>query len=376
MKKMSRFMNATGIDQKYLRLALKFAEKGRGRVSPNPTVGACIVKNNRLISSGYHEYFGGPHAEMNAMQKAGSAACGATLYVTLEPCSTYGKTPPCVDAICKARFKRVVIGTKDPNPIHTGRSVRILSQNRIATKVNVLKSEAEAQIEAYAKWIQTKRPFVTLKMAQSLDGKIASRTGESRWISGEPARAWVHKLRRSSDAVLVGKNTITKDNSRLTVHVSAKKKIKNPWRIVLDAQGSVSPAARVFRLGGPTILACSQNSFQKVTQKFKNTAVTILPLPLKHKMLDLRVLLKQLGEMGISSLLVEGGGEVAASFLNEKLVDKVVWIVAPLLIGGRSAKTSVEGEGVKILAKAPRVLIERFRRLGNDFLFEGRLAGA
>jgi len=353
----------------WMNQALKLAERGRGWVSPNPLVGACLVKGNRLIASGFHAKFGGPHAEAEVIRKAGKNTKGATLYVTLEPCSTYGKTPPCTDAILAAGVKRVVIGAVDFNPKHNHRGIRILKKGRVSVTAGVLKKEAEKQNEAFFKWVQKGIPFVILKMAQSLDGKIASRTGKSRWISGPEAREWVHGLRASVDAVLVGKNTLLLDDPRLTVRNGKIR--REPWRIVLDRKGESPKTARLFKAGGPAVLVCSQKYFKSVTQKFKNTPVSILPLKEKKGKLNLNELLKRLGSLGITSLLVEGGGEAAWSFLNSKLVDKVAWVIAPKIVGGKDAKTSVEGLGVDSLEQAPNIQMERLSPLGKDFLLEG-----
>jgi diaminohydroxyphosphoribosylaminopyrimidine deaminase / 5-amino-6-(5-phosphoribosylamino)uracil reductase len=356
-------------DRQWIERALKLAQKGLGYVSPNPLVGACLVKANRLVSEGYHARFGAPHAEAEAIGRAGRRAKGAILYITLEPCSSFGKTAPCVDVIIRAGIQRVVIGTIDPNPIHHGKALTLLRRKGIRVTTSVLSDACAKLIEAYAKWIQTRIPFVTLKMAQSLDGKIASRTGESQWITGALAREWVHTLRRSHDAVLVGKNTVVRDDPRLTARNG--KAVKEPWRIVLDARGETSPQSRVFRAGGPTILACSEHSFRSAARKFRNTNVTLFPLKLTHGRIDLKALLVRLGEFGLTSILIEGGGEVAGSFLEARLVDKIAWIVAPKIIGGRSAKTSVEGFGIRSLAEARAVKMSAPKSLGEDLLIEG-----
>ncbi len=358
-------------DKYWMRRALKLAERGRGFTSPNPVVGVCLVKNNRLISEGYHSAFGRAHAEIEALRKAGKRALHSTMYVTLEPCSTYGKTPPCTDAICNAKISRIVIGASDPNPIHTRKGISFLKKQGIRVETGVLRKEAEAQNEAFSKWIRRKIPFVIVKMAQSLDGKIASRTGASRWISGPQARKWVHHLRASIDAVLVGKNTVLKDDPRLTVRNG--KVIHKPWRIVLDADGAVSPKARIFKSRGPVILACAEKSAASVLRKFKNIKVTVLLLKESGGKLDITQLLRKLGALGITSLLVEGGGEVAWSFFKSGFVDKVAWVLAPKIIGGRDATTSVEGLGFSSLTEALPIRSSRVVRLGEDFLLEGYL---
>ncbi len=375
-------------DEKWMKQALKLAEKGRPWTSPNPLVGAVLVRNNRLISQGYHTAFGAPHAEMAAIRKAGNRSKGSTLYVTLEPCCTYGKTPPCTESIKRAGIKRVVVGAADPNPIHCGRGIRLLQKNKIAVTQGILKDQALHQNEAFVKWVTKRIPFVILKMAQSLDGKIASRTGNSRWISGRPARQWVHHLRSKVDAILIGKNTLLKDDPRLSVRNGAARslspivatwpqlngqnnKTKSPWRIILDPRGECSRSAKIFKQTGPIILACSERFTNKVAKKFSDEDITILPLKEKRGRLNLKQLLSSLGLLGITSLLVEGGGELAGSFIEQNLVDQVKWILAPKIVGGRTAKTSVEGTGTDLLSGATKIKSIRMSRLGEDFLFEG-----
>lgn len=362
---------APASDKRFMSRALSLAERGRGFTSPNPVAGACVVKKGRLISSGFHARFGGPHAEVLALRRAGRKARGGTLFVTLEPCSTFGKTPPCVDRIREAGVRRVVIGVRDPNPKHRGRAFQALRNSGIRVETSVLENKALEQNEAFFKWVQSGLPFVTLKMAQSLDGKIASRTGNARWISGPQARAWVHDLRAQSDAVLVGVRTVLRDNPRLTVRYGKRR--GHLWRIVLDSFGQSSPRARIFNGHGPAILVCSSVVFKRVAKKFERTSVVILPVSEHGGQLDLETLLSKLGSLGITSLLVEGGGEVTWSFLERGLVDKVFWIVAPKLIGGRSTKTSVEGAGVREPKDAWNIGVKKITSLGSDILFEGYL---
>ncbi|MBI4368536.1 MAG: bifunctional diaminohydroxyphosphoribosylaminopyrimidine deaminase/5-amino-6-(5-phosphoribosylamino)uracil reductase RibD [Candidatus Omnitrophica bacterium] len=355
--------------QVWMRCSLACAEQGRGLTHPNPMVGACLVKNGKLIAEGFHRFFGGPHAEVEAIRKAGKRARGATLYVTLEPCSTYGKTPPCTEAIKTAGIKRVVVAAVDPNPKHQGRGLGILKRCGIRVETGILRREAELQNEAFLKWVKTKLPFVTLKMAQSLDGKIASRTGKSRWVSNVQSRNWVHRLRAQQDAILVGKNTLLKDNPRLTVRNG--KLTKTPWRIVLDERGESSPSAHIFHASGVSVLACSRKFLSRVSKKFSRSKVTLMALDSSKGEVDLNQLLRALGALGIVSLLVEGGGEVAWSFFNAGLVDKIEWILAPKIIGGRTAKTSVEGVGINALDEASKIRPTRLTLLGDHLLLEG-----
>ena len=356
-------------DEYWMNRALRLAEKGRPFTSPNPLVGACLVKHHQLIAEGYHTRFGCPHAEIEVLSRAGKKAAGATLYVTLEPCSTYGKTPPCTEAIKRAKIKKVVIGTIDPNPKHNGRSISFFKKNDIQVKTGILKGRVLEQNETFIKWIKSGLPFVVLKMAQSLDGKIASKTGSSRWISGEKARHWVHHLRARMDAVLIGKNTLFTDDPRLTARNGQISKL--PWRIILDSNAESSVHSRIFKQKGPVVLVCLEQNAKKAVRKFDRLSVTVLPIQERKGKVDLHELMKHLGSVGISSLLVEGGGEVAWSFIEEKLVDKICWVIAPKIIGGRNAKTSVEGEGISLLDRAPKIRSLRSRFLGEDLLIEG-----
>lgn len=305
------------IDEKYMKWALELAKKAIGKTSPNPMVGAVIVKNNRVVGEGYHKKAGTAHAEINAINEAGDRAKGATMYVTLEPCCTFGKTPPCTSAIIKSGIKEVVIAATDPNPLHVCKGIKILRNNKITVKVGVLRKESRVLNEAFEKYITTGMPFVILKMAETLDGKIATKTGESKWISSEKSRRLVHKLRKQVDAVVVGANTVRIDNPRLK---QAKFKV-------------VIPSGRV----------------------------------------NLRNFLKDLGKKPITSILCEGGGELAASLLNEGLVDKVMFFIAPKIVGGRTAKTSVEGEGISKMTDTIKIKDFSARKIGEDFLLEGYL---
>lgn len=365
-------------DKIWMSEALRLAELGRGRVSPNPLVGAVVVRKGRLIARGFHAYFGGPHAEVTALRKAGPGAQGATLYVTLEPCSSWGKTPPCVDEVIASRVARVVIGSRDPNPENFGKGISKLKKAGLKVQTGILTREVERQNQAFFKAMKTGLPFVTLKMAQSLDGKIATPTGESRWISSPASRRFVHRLRSEVDAVLVGKNTALKDNPRLQGINGSEK----PWRIVLDPHLESSQTARFFQGQQLTFVAVSEKRL-KTPSPFplplkggegKGEEVCkgriFIPVSEKERRLELKDLLRKLTSLGVHHLLVEGGGEVAWSLIRERLVDRLIWIVAPKIIGGRSAKTSVEGEGIAKLKKAFPLRWERVYRLDEDWVFE------
>ncbi len=357
-----------------MKRALVLAEKGRFSVSPNPMVGACVVSRGKLVGSGFHEKFGGPHAEPNALAQAGKKARGATLYVTLEPCSTWQKTPPCAPLIKEKGIRNVVIGCLDPNPLNRGKGVRFLRAQGIPVKTGVLEDEVLRQNEGFFKQMTEKRPFVTLKMAQTLDGKIATRVGLSRWISSPPSREFVHKLRAGHEAVLVGKNTFYQDDPRLTVPKGSRALAAGkPWKIVMVSARGWSPKARVFEDDRLTILVFPEKDLKSIVKKAEAQRGTLMLLPVREKngKIDIRELLGKLASLGVTKLLVEGGGELAWSFLEAGCVDRAFWILSPKVFGGRDAKTSVEGLGVKtpdqaFLFKAVRVVSS-----GDDWIFEG-----
>jgi diaminohydroxyphosphoribosylaminopyrimidine deaminase/5-amino-6-(5-phosphoribosylamino)uracil reductase len=358
----------------WMKRALALAEKGRFSVSPNPMVGACVVSEGKLVGSGFHEKFGGPHAEPNALAKAGKKAQGATLYVTLEPCATWQKTPPCVGLIKKKGIKQVVIGCLDPNPLNHGKGVRFFRKQGIAVKIGVLEDEVRTQNEGFFKYVTLKRPFVTLKMAQTLDGKIATREGLSRWISSPASREFVHKLRANHEAVLVGKNTFYQDNPRLTVPKGSRSiATGKPWKIVMISARGWSPKARIFDDDRLTILVFPEKDLKAIVKKAEAQNGTLMLLPVKEKYgrIDVCELLKKIALLGVTKLLVEGGGELAWSFLEAGCVDRAFWILVPKIFGGRNAKTSVEGLGVRTPDQAFLFKAAKVTRSGNDWIFEG-----
>lgn len=355
----------------WMRRALLLAVRGKYTVSPNPMVGACVVKNNKLIASGFHEKFGGEHAEVKALHAAGKKAHGSILYVTLEPCSSWGKTPPCVEAIIKSGVKEIVMASADPNPKHSGRAVSILRSAGIKVTSGVLEQEAQNQNRAFFKWVGTGMPYVTLKMAQSLDGKIATRTGQSRWISSVESREFVHHLRAEQDAVMVGKNTLFADDPLLSPRVKVKglNPVK-PWRIALDPEMKLKSSARIFEGQQLTFVVILEKKIHSIKAGSKNRCY--LPIPDKKGRLDLKTLFKRLGSMGVSKLLVEGGGETAWTIFSENLADEVYWITAPKILGGRAALTSVEGQGVQTPDEGFRFKTFECYPLGEDWVFHGR----
>ena len=304
----------------FMRRALELAEQGTGYTRPNPLVGAVIAKGGEVIAEGYHARYGGPHAEAVALERAGEAARGADLYVNLEPCSHWGKTPPCVDRIIAAGIRRVFIATRDPNPLVNGKGVEKLRAAGIEVVEGVLRKEAERLNEIFFYWIKMKRPFVALKLAMSLDGKIATRSGDSRWITGEGARRRVHELRRRHAAVLVGINTVLADDPELTVR---EVEGPQPLRIVLDSRGRVPLSARVLAGEARTLVATTAAMPEERERALLERGVEVWRLPAREGRVDLVALLARLAGEEIDSLLVEGGGEVAWSFLAQGLVQKL-----------------------------------------------------
>ncbi|MCX5716241.1 MAG: bifunctional diaminohydroxyphosphoribosylaminopyrimidine deaminase/5-amino-6-(5-phosphoribosylamino)uracil reductase RibD, partial [Candidatus Omnitrophica bacterium] len=326
-------------DKFYMRLALVLAQKGRGGTSPNPMVGAVIVKNNKIVGLAYHKEAGGPHAEAAALKEAGKSAKGAALYINLEPCAHFGRTPPCTQAIIKSGIKKVIAAMKDPNPIIAGRGFVRLKKNGIKVAAGTLEDEAKILNEVFIKYITKKMPFVIVKAAQSLDGKIAAKTGDSKWITSEESRRYVHRLRSQVDAVMVGAGTVVKDDPLLTSRVSEKQ----PVKVIVDSELKISHSAKIFSKESPAkvILATTAKATKNRIEKFRNIGAEVLVLKKKNSMVGLRQLMKELAKREITSILVEGGGELIGSLVDEKLVDKFSIFIAPKIIGGKEAITSV-----------------------------------
>ncbi len=345
-------------------MVLKLARKGEGKVSPNPMVGAVIVKNNRVVGSGYYHRFGGQHAEINALQKASEKAKGGTLYVNLEPHSFFGKTPPCTEAIIKAGIKKVYCSIIDPNPRVNGNGVKKLRTSGIQVEVGLSKEEARRLNEIYLKYITTGLPFVILKIAQTLDGKIAASNGDSKWITSDDSRKLVHRLRSRIDAVLVGAGTIVKDNPELTLH---KIKGKNPRAIVLASSGKIPPGSRVLKnnRGSKTVIVISKAG---VNLNYSNAELWKIKEGADGG-IDIRQFLKKAGKEGISSLLIEGGREVFTSFLKHKLADKIYYFLSPKIMGkGLETFGDLGIKRIKDSLKLKDIELERF---SNDFLLTG-----
>lgn len=359
------------MDENYMRLALELAEKARGRTSPNPMVGAVIVKDGQIVGKGYHLKAGTFHAEIHALREAGEKAKGATMYVNLEPCSHFGRTPPCTDAIINAGISRVFVAMEDPNPLVGGRGIKKLAEAGIEVKVGLLEEEAKKLNEIFIKYITTKTPFVLLKMAMTLDGKIASRTGHSKWITGEAAREKVHYLRNYYDAVLVGVNTVFKDNPSLTCRILAG---RDPIRIILDSRARTPVEAQVIiqDSAAPTYIVVTDRAPYDRVESLRATKARVIQVPADEQgRVSLKDLMVKLGEMEITGVLVEGGAEVAASFLEAGLVDKMLTFISPKIVGGRTAPGPVGGLGRERVDKAIKLSHLTFGSVGGDFFIEG-----
>ena len=352
-----------------MELAIELAQKGAGKVNPNPMVGAVIVKDGTIIGEGYHEKYGEGHAEVNAFESLKEDPSGATMYVTLEPCSHYGKTPPCVDKIIQSKIKRVVIGMIDPNPLVAGNGVDKLKRAGIEVKVGVLEDKCKKLNEIFIKYILTKNPYVVLKTAMSLDGKIATRNGESKWISSEKSRLQVHNLRNKFSAIMVGVNTVIKDNPELTCRI---KNGNDPIRIIVDSTLRIPINSKVLQnKDNKTIIATTKRASINSMQELLKKNINVIIIDEKNGQVDLNALIKKLGELGIDSILLEGGSTLNYSALEENIVDKVMIYIAPKIIGGESSKTPVGGRGIDKLNNAFKLKNIAINILNEDILVEG-----
>ena len=357
------------IDESYMREALRMAAYARGRTSPNPLVGAVIVRDGTIIASGWHRAAGEPHAEIHALRMAGELARGATLYVTLEPCAHHGRTGPCAEAVIAAGLARVVVALSDPNPLVAGRGLAMLEAAGIETQTGVCEAEARRQNEVFLKWVTTKRPFVTLKTAMTLDGKIASHTGASQWITGEEARARVHEYRDVHDAILVGIGTVLADDPSLTTRLPDRTG-HNPLRIVLDSEARTPIDAKLLTDGAaPTVIAVSERADHRRVNLLHACGAEVVTLGAERP--DIGQLLDWLGAREISSLFVEGGAQVNWSFLAGGYVDKVHAFIAPMLMGGAAAPTPIGGTGFDSPQTALCLTDMTVEQAGADILITG-----
>jgi len=362
-------------DADYMREALRVAAHARGRTSPNPLVGAVIVKDGRIVGEGWHRKAGTPHAEVHALAMAGELARGATLYVTLEPCAHYGRTGPCAKAVAEAGVKRAVIAMSDPNPLVAGKGIEMLRQAGVEVEVGLLAREAARLNEVFLLWIERQRPFVLLKAAMSLDGKIATAAGDSRWISGEESRARVHLWRDEYDGIMAGIGTVLADNPSLTARLPDGTG-RNPVRIIVDSQARTPPGAKVVQDGlARTIIAVTERAPAERVSALSEAGAEILRAG-RGPQVDLVMLLHELARQEITSVLVEGGGTLNYSMLEAGLVDKVAMFVAPKLLGGHSAKTPVEGTGFQRLSEAAELTELTAESLEGDMLLTGYVKNA
>lgn len=359
-------------DEEYMKIALQLAVNGCGWTSPNPMVGAVIVKNGEVIGKGWHEKYGDLHAECNALLSCTKSPKGSTMYVTLEPCSHYGKQPPCVDAILNAGITRVVIGSGDPNPLVSGKGIRILRKNGIEVTENVLKNECDRLNEAFFHYIRTRHPFVVMKYAMTMDGKIAAYTGDSKWITGEIARDYAHRQRRRYRAIMVGVGTVLSDDPLLTCRIGNS---REPIRVICDTNLRTPLTAQIVCTAAkiPTIIATCCSDKQKM-YAFQEMGCHILQIKRKDGQGDLRQLMEILGQNEIDSVLLEGGGTLNWSALQSGIVQKVQAYIAPKLFGGRYAITPVEGIGVSSPNEGLVLKNSVITRLGEDILIESEVS--
>ncbi len=363
------------LDREFMSMALELAARAAGRTAPNPMVGAVVVKDGKIVGKGYHARAGTPHAEIHALREAGGEARGATLYVTLEPCCHHGKTGPCTEAVIEAGITRVVAAMTDPNPLVAGKGLKRLQESGIEVVWGLMEDEARNLNEVFVKYITTRRPFVVLKAAMTLDGKIATKSGDSRWITGALSREYVHRLRDRYDAIMVGINTVLADNPSLTTRLPGGEG-RDPARIVLDSAARTPPDARLITQDSraPVIIAVTAAAPGERIKALEAAGARVIVQQKNYGRVDIAALMSALASMEITSLLVEGGGQVHASFLESRVADKVVWFIAPKLIGGVSAPGPVSGDGVELLNEAIRIERVNVKSFGEDICVEGYLA--
>lgn len=360
-------------DVDYMKIALRLSLKGKGRTSPNPMVGAVVVKNNRIIAQGFHRYCGADHAEVAALKKAGARARAGKLYVTLEPCGHFGRTPPCVDRIIESGIQEVVVGIIDPNPLNNGKSILKLRRAGIKVKVGFLTEELTKLNEFFIKFIKYKMPFVVVKWAQTLDGKIAARAGQSQWITSQQARNYAHRLRNDFDAIMVGINTVLNDNPNL----NAARQSKRIKKIVIDSGLRIPREANLFKNTNPQdviVATTSKASQRKITQLAKR-GVQIIVCPSRDGRVNLQRLCRELARRGITSIIIEGGSGIIGSALKERLVDKIAVFVAPKIIGDEEAVSAVRGFHLNHVDQAIVLKDMSVRRIDSDILIEGYVHG-
>jgi diaminohydroxyphosphoribosylaminopyrimidine deaminase/5-amino-6-(5-phosphoribosylamino)uracil reductase len=359
-------------DKEYMKKALLLAKNGQGFVSPNPLVGAVVVKNGKIIGQGYHQKYGDLHAERKALESCIQSPQDATMYVTLEPCCHFGKTPPCCDAIINSGIKKVVVATLDPNPLTSGKGIKALKTAGIEVMVGTLERDSQAMNEVFFHYIKTKTPFVVMKYAMTADGKIATATGKSKWITGEKARENVHKDRSRYSAIMVGVQTVIADNPMLTSRIE---NAKNPVRIICDTSLRTPINSQIIKTSNniKTIIATSSTN-NELKEKFKNQGCKIIEIPQKNSHIDLQVLMQKLGQMQIDSILLEGGSTLNFSALNSEIVNKVQAYVSPKIFGGECAKTPVGGVGFLSPDKCIKLVDKTVEIFDDDILIQGQVS--
>ena len=361
-------------EYQYMQRAFKLAKKGMGSVNPNPLVGAVIVRDDKIIGEGYHEFYGGPHAEVNAFRSATENVEGATMYVTLEPCSHYGKTPPCAEAIVKNNIAKVVIGMLDPNPLVAGKGVKLLEENGIEVDYGYLCEELSEMNRVFLKFIQNKQPYVVMKTAMTLDGKIASHTGDSRWVSNINSRKRVHELRNELSAIMIGVDTVIADDPILTTRLEDKEG-RNPIRIVVDSKARIPLDSKILNScdQAKTILAVTEEAKLDKLKGIEDLGNVVLKVKPSNGRVDLQDLMIKLGEEGIDGVLLEGGATLNFSALQAGIVDEVMSFIAPKFIGGADAKTPVGGQGIEKMQDAIELENIEINQLGNDLMLTGKI---
>ncbi len=354
--------------EKYMEEAIRLAKRGRGHTNPNPMVGAVIVKNNKVIGAGYHQYYGGLHAERDAFASCVEDPSGADLYVTLEPCCHYGKTPPCTDIIIEKGIKRVFIGSDDPNPLVAGKGIEILKQHGIEVHTGILKYQCDSLNTIFFHYIKTKQPYVVMKYAMTADGKIATHTGDSKWITGEKARERVHHLRNALAGIMVGIGTVLADDPLLNCRIEGG---KNPTRIICDSTLKIPLDSQIVQTAKQidTIVAFAQKDEQKQAA-LENAGIELLYLPNEQHKVDLKALMTALGQKQIDSVLIEGGGTLNECALQLGLVNRLEVYIAPKIFGGKEAKSPVEGVGVAFAKDAYSLQLDNMQKIGDDILLE------
>jgi diaminohydroxyphosphoribosylaminopyrimidine deaminase / 5-amino-6-(5-phosphoribosylamino)uracil reductase len=356
----------------YMKMALDLAERGIGYTSPNPMVGAVVVKDGKIVGKGWHQIPGGPHAEVYALDDAGPKGKDGDLYVTLEPCNHHGKTPPCTEKIIESGIRRVIMAMTDPNPDVAGGGAQRLEKAGIKVDSGVCETEARRLIEFFTKYVTTKRPFVILKIAATLDARIATRTGDSKWVTGEASRKYVHELRHAVDAILVGVNTVKADDPQMTTRLEGKKGV-DARRIILDTHLSIPEDAKVLHNASPSdtiIITGNSVSLEKI-MRIEKTGAQILEAKIKDHLIDLNDLMVRLGQMRITSLLIEGGSRVAASALKAGIVDKICFFYAPKILGGNDGVPMFSGPGPDLMRQSIVVKNISVRRFDEDVMIEG-----